>query len=181
MNTILPGDHLIIKREFGEIPRGTVVMFRYPEGSERYVSRVIGLPGETIQVRGRSVCINGLELPEEKVLVRIDDDWADSAKLEEKSTQGSGPYRVYYIHTDEEMATVDPAGDFGVAAPLHIPEGQYFLMGDNRENSEDSRYRGLVPRELIWGRASMVYYSAFRERSTGKETTRDERTFTKIH
>lgn len=53
-------------------------------------------------------------------------------------------------------------------------------MGDNRENSEDSRYRGLVPRELIWGRASMVYYSAFRDRLTGKETTRDERMFTKI-
>lgn len=66
MNTILPGDHLIFKREFGEISRGAVVMFRYPDGSQRYVSRVIGLPRETVHVRGRSVYINALELPEEK-------------------------------------------------------------------------------------------------------------------
>lgn len=59
LNTIVPGDHLVVNRSFGEIERGRIVVFQYPGDSAYYVARVVGLPGETIQLRGMSVYING--------------------------------------------------------------------------------------------------------------------------
>jgi signal peptidase I len=70
-NTIIPGDHLVVKKRwFGEIERGDIIIFSYPgESSYRYVSRVVGRPGESIEVRKRAVYINGRELPESRVTV----------------------------------------------------------------------------------------------------------------
>ena len=178
MNTILPGDHLIVGKTFGEIPRGSVVVFAYPGDSTRYVARVMGLPGETIEVRDRSVYINGAELSEEKILVKRDD--APRNKLEETSASGSGPYKVFYNDMGEEPLIDEPSGGtFGIASPFRLGDGQFFLMGDNRDNSQDSRFRGSVPRDLIWGTVSLVYYSSFRDES-GQEHIRSERMFTKI-
>jgi signal peptidase I len=181
MNTILPGDHIVVNRTLGEIRRGTVVMFQYPSDSARYISRVVGLPGETIQLQARAVYINGQELPEERVIVRADYSTIVD-EFEEISVESAGPYRVYYSHhADQQSAVpedVDP-NTFGIATPFRIADGEYFLLGDNRDNSQDSRYRGSVPRSLIWGTASLVYWSSFRDNAR-EEHVRTDRLWKKI-
>ena len=181
MNTILPGDQLVVYRSSSDIVRGSVVMFQYPDDSNRYVARVIGLPGETIEIRQRAIYINGEELPEEKVLVGPEFTTL-MERLQEISVESFGPYRVYYTQRADAESIEVPAAEaanFGVVAPFRIGDAQFFLLGDNRDNSEDSRYRGPVPRELIWGTVSMVYWSAFRD-SNQEEHVRSDRVFHKI-
>lgn len=166
-NTIFPGDHLLIHKLFGKPGRGDIVIFQYKKGSDTFVSRIIGLPGEEIQLRGKAVYINGNALDEQRVMVEPTDD--PYGPLKEISSEGSGPYRVFYTkHSfDETEAPEVPDGDFGTGTPFRIPADNYFILGDNRDNSEDSRYRGPVPLELIWGKPSIIYYSV-------KEPLQDE-------
>ena len=171
-NTIIPGDRLIVNRAFGAIDRGRLVVFQYPDNSTYYLSRVIGLPGETIQIRGRVVYIDERPLDEQRVTAK---ETGVYDPLVELSREGKGPYKVFYTRTDEEHSDVDfPfAGD----TSFRIPPKSYFVMSDNRDNSEDSRYRGAVPRELIWGSASVIYYSA----RIPDEQIRRERIFKRVH
>jgi signal peptidase I len=183
-NTIIPGDHLVVKkRAFGEIKRGDIVVFKYPKDtSVKYVFRVVGLPQETIEIRGRIIYINGKELNEERVTVRPDYGF-DPDGLQELSTEGSGPYRVFYFSREEGdesgMPSDSDAGDFGASAPFQIPANEYFVLGDNRDNSDDSRYWGTVPRALVLGKPTMIYWSAHRDRE-GNESIRWNRVFRKI-
>ncbi|MGQ0763241.1 MAG: signal peptidase I [Acidobacteriota bacterium] len=162
-NTIIPGDHLIVQKLLGDVNRGDIVIFQYPDGSAvQYVARVVGLPGERIQARGYLVNVNGVPIPEQRVLVTPSDDLA--AVMEERTTEGTGPYRVFYYPHDTVNFSDEPVdAHFGVAEEFNIPANQYFLMGDNRDNSFDSRFRGPVPRELIWGKPTMIYWSSFRK------------------
>ena len=183
-NTVIPGDHLVVKkRAFGEISRGDLIVFTYPRDlSVHYLSRIIGLPGESIEVRGRFVYVNGAELPEQRVAVKPDnlDDPLDVGVLEELSTEGKGPYRVFYFSREEgdKFGMANP-GTFGTDGPFQIPANEYFVMGDNRDNSEDSRYKGTVPRSLIFGKPTMIYWSAGGDK-TGNQTVRWERIFKQI-
>ena len=173
-NTIIPGDRILIKtRAFGKIQRGDVILFNYPEDSVTYVARVIGLPFETILVRGRSVYINGKELPEQKIFVRTSDTLKPEA-LEEASTEGEGHYRVFY----SEGELVDSEAPFATTEPFQIPENCYFVLGDNRDNSLDSRFRGPVFRDAVIGKTTMIYWSSNNE--TGNEEVRWERIFAEI-
>lgn len=159
MNTILPGDQLLSYRLLGGVSRGDVVVFKYPGDEASYVARVIGLPGETIQLKGKLVYINGTVLEEQRVLVESSDNM--HLPLKELSTEGSGPYRVYYVKprfAEDEMSE-ETSGDIATETPFQIPNESYFLMGDHRQNSYDSRYRGAVPRNLIWGKCSLIYVS----------------------
>ncbi len=184
-NTINIGDQLLVNKFIfapgpplpflpqREIRRGDVVVFKYPgnplnpEGDRRpdnipyrtnYVKRVIGMPGDTIEVRGEDVYINGNLLPETKVAVAnasVGEEPALEA-LNSPPPGGEGDYRIYYdvdgsVSSDERYALE--------GEPTPVPEGHYFVMGDNRDNSADSRVWGFVPRELIVGRAMMVYWS----------------------
>lgn len=155
MNTIIPGDHLLIHKSFGEIERGDIVVFQFPEDSTYYLKRVVGLPGETIQLRGTTIFINERPLDEQRV--KAEEGFSFESPLKEVATEGKGPYRVFYTNAFD--APSSGGGDFGTNAPFKIPNDCFFLMGDNRDNSEDSRYRGPVPRELIWGKPSIIYYS----------------------
>jgi len=124
-------DALLAKRD---VRRGDVVVFRFPGNPDKdYVKRVVGLPGETVEVRERTVLIDGAPL-DESAYVHF---------------QGAGP-------EDPEFglrATRRPWG------PEKVPAGQLFVLGDNRDNSNDSRYWGFLPRELVKGRALVVYWS----------------------
>ena len=119
-----------------EIRRGDIIVFRYPlQPDTDFVKRVIGLPGDTVEVHDKVVSINGKPMAEPYVDPRRSDDLSAAAAA-------SGAVSVARS-----------------VRPVHRPEGQYFAMGDNRDRSSDSRYWGTVPRSMIKGRAFMVYWS----------------------
>ena len=151
-NTIIPGDVLLARRFSREPKRGQVVMLQYPGDNTYFLGRVIGLPNETVEMRGMNVYINGnMRVNEVRVLVESTSHY--DAELKEHSTDGTGRYKVYYEVGGTEVVPESVLG------PHQVPPGHYFLMGDNRDNSYDSRYRGPVPRELIWGEPFVIYYS----------------------
>jgi signal peptidase I len=180
LNTILIGDHLLVNKFiFGQdglmldkftphrpIRRGDVIVFKYPnEPTTNYVKRVIGLPGETIEVKGNHVFIDGKELPEQYVQANrsLHDENAPLEIVSTKPAPQGAKYKVYYSNeVDEPEPDTEKTmlgQKFAVGAPFKIPENSYFAMGDNRDNSQDSRYWGIVPRDHIVGRAWVVYYS----------------------
>jgi signal peptidase I len=144
------GDHIVVNKfiygpvgtpwmklfPLRDIRRGDIIVFRYPLQPETdFVKRVIGLPGDTVEVRDKKVSINGKPLIE-----------------------------PYVIHKDQTVYPLQPAlpepyrsrDQFG---PYTVPPDSYFAMGDNRDRSSDSRYWGTVPRSMIKGKAFMVYWS----------------------
>lgn len=196
-NTIVVGDHLLVNKFIfapgpglpvlpqRPIRRGDIIVFKYPGNPfnpERdrqddnipfkvnYVKRVIGLPGEEVEVRGLKVYVNGQPLPEHVIVV--DGDFADGNQkaplriIEEEPRQGNELYNVYYFDRtveavrDGNRAGVSPDFHFAVdGKPVKVPENSYFVMGDDRDNSLDSRAWGFVPRDLVIGRAMFVYWS----------------------
>jgi signal peptidase I len=188
-NTIYVGDHFLVNKFIfapgpvlpflpqREVRRGDIVVFKFPgesiprEGIVRYktlfIKRVIGLPGETIQVKGPNVYINGEVLPEYRVETldpQRGNDKAELKRLEYPARRAGEPYTVYYTPETLSKRDGDAADAFSgfknaVAEPFKIPEGHYFMMGDNRDNSADSRVWGSVRRDLIVGRAMFVIWS----------------------
>ena len=176
-----------------DVERGDIIVFKYPgfpENKEKkpdaggppykinFVKRVIGLPGEKIEFRDNQVYINDQLLPEHRVTAdapvlrngREDDQSALITKTEEPNQNGV-KYSVYY--SEDTMEAVEtgvykPSGDYGVEGKAFVvPENSYFVMGDSRDHSLDSRYWSVVPRELILGRAMFVYWSCDRAASNG--------------
>ena len=167
---LLIGDHLLVNKlvyspSFGPledtllgkkaIKRGHVVVFKFPEDPARdFIKRVIGLPGETVEIRDKQVLIDGVPLNE--------------------------PY-VHFL--EPPLHPGDP--EFGLRiegrgdnwGPRVVPPGMLFVLGDNRDNSKDSRYWDYLPIDQVKGRALMVYwsYEASREeyRRTGMDWVRD--------
>jgi signal peptidase I len=181
-NTIVPGDHLVVNKVVRKVERGDLITFRWPKDQTTlFVSRVIGLPGETIEVRDQKILIDGRELNEERVMVKQDLN-PDFDKLEEVSTSGSGPYRVFVSSLggrDASRYLPPQENTFGIGTPFRIPENQYFVMGDNRENSYDSRFWGTVPRDLITGKPALIYWSA-KENQAGENKVRWDRIFARV-
>jgi len=174
-NTIIAGDHLVVHKLLGGINRGDIVVYRSPGNEEYYVARVIGLPGESIQSRSKFIYINGRALDEERVMVEAEHNGYDP--LTELSTEGAGPYRVYYTQRASGDEEQDDSGDFAVTTPFQIPADSYFILGDNRDNSYDSRYRGAVPRNRIWGKPSIIYFSVTMPNG---DAIRSERIFKRV-
>lgn len=171
-----------------DIRRGDIIVFKYPGNKVRpendrrrdppiipyqinYVKRVIGLPGETVEFRNNQVFINGQLLPEHRVIgdpPNPDDDQSALVVRQFEDKTSDETYDVYYSRRSMEAVqagrTLSRAGyEFGVEGKLmKVPENSFFVMGDSRDNSEDSRYWGFVPRELIVGRAMFVYWSCDR-------------------
>jgi signal peptidase I len=138
--TLLVGDYIMVDKSAyrGAVPqRGDIVVFLYPPDERRtFIMRIIGTPGEVFQVKDRQVFINGQAIPE-----------------------------PYIVHVAPANA---PPGSCGYAygcEPMRLPADSYFMMGDNRDNSEDSRFWGFVRRERIKGKAVSIYWSWDGERN----------------
>ncbi len=143
--TLLIGDHLLVTKfnygvklpllrytliPFGNPKRGDIIVFIYPEDrSKDFIKRMVGLPGDTIEIRDKKVFINGLL-------------WSDA--------NGT--------HVDHLVipGAVQPRDNFG---PVTVPEDSFFVMGDNRDESYDSRFWGFVRQQDILGKALIIYWS----------------------
>lgn len=173
-----------------EIQRGDVIVFKYPgnklhpemdraHGASatpyqvNYVKRVIGLPGETVEFRDNQVYINGTLLPEYRVIGDSPKPDSALAVSEFEEREPDDKYTVYYSKRTMDAVRngqrVSRQGyEFGVPGKVTVvPPNSFFCMGDSRDESEDSRYWGFVPRELIVGRAMFVYWSCDRAASDG--------------
>ena len=173
-----------------EITRGDIIVFKYPgnklhpENDRRrnppiipyqinYVKRVIGLPGETVEFRNNQVFVNGELLPEHRVVGDAPDDQSALTTREFEPRQADQKWDVYYSEDTMDFVRTGrnlmrPGYEFAVQGKtMKVPENSFFVMGDSRDNSEDSRYWGFVPRELIIGRAMFVYWSCDRGASNG--------------
>ncbi|MHA1598893.1 MAG: signal peptidase I [Alphaproteobacteria bacterium] len=142
---------------FSEPERGDVAVFRKPsDTSTDYIKRLVGLPGDTIQVTGGILQINGKPVERR----RVDDYMVDNG-------YGSTRRITRYIETlpgGRSHAILESNGDnaFADNTPVFtVPEGHYFAMGDNRDNSRDSRFAdvGYIPRENLIGRAEVMFFS----------------------
>lgn len=145
VGTLVPGDHLLVNKfvfgtqipftdtrilKFKEPSRGDIIVFKYPEDPKRdFIKRIIGVEGDLIEERDKVLYVNG------QVIIE-----------------------PYVIHADPTMRpfNLDKRDTFG---PIQVPKGKYFLMGDNRDYSYDSRFWGFVDREDIRGKALIIYWS----------------------
>ena len=142
----------VIVAHTGDPRRGDVVTFFSPQDGMRLIKRVIGLPGDTIEMRGKRLYVNGAVASYEE-LGLADEPLAPrgvKALHVEEDTAGNR-------HEIQWLARRGERDDFG---PLTIPADHYLMLGDNRDNSEDSRWFGLVPREKLIGRAVRILVSA---------------------
>jgi len=166
--TILEGDRVYVNKvaydlkipfttrhiaEWSNPQRGDIVVFFSPYDGQRLVKRVIGLPGDLLELRTNTLALNGHAvaydpLPDQKLATLAPADRRDrSFAAEDLPGQ---------THTVAAIPAVQARRDFG---PFRVPAGQYFMMGDNRDNSFDSRYYGPVERKRILGRATAVALS----------------------
>lgn len=147
--TLKIGDHILVNKfiygvklpyarttliPLGSPERGDIIVFKYPEEPDKdFIKRVIGIPGDTVEIRKKQVVVNGTPLQQD-----------------------------YGMHTDSNIipGRVNRRDNFG---PVTVPEGAYFVMGDNRDNSYDSRFWGFVDESSIKGEAFIIYWSWDRE------------------
>ena len=173
----LPFDAPLIKgRVLADLPeRGDVVIFKHPIDHVDYIKRVIGLPGDKIQLIGGVVHINekpvGLERTSDFVLPITPDGHCTEARFAQRLADGSFacvyPRFIETLPGGKRHAILDfEMRDSDNTPPVVVPPGRLFLMGDNRDNSEDSRFPavagagvGLVPVDLLVGRASFLFFS----------------------
>jgi signal peptidase I len=170
--TILGGDRVFVNKlaydlkvpfttwhiaEWSNPRRGDIVVFYSPKDGQRLVKRVIGLPGDTVELRNDQLIINGQ---------RVEYAPADP----EMAAQLSGIERERGILATEELPAsphtvmaINGISAMRTFAPVQVPAGRYFMMGDNRDNSFDSRYFGTVARGQIVGRATSVVLSLNKE------------------
>jgi signal peptidase I len=177
--TLLIGDFIIVNKytygirlpvvnkkviELNSPQRGDVMVFRYPpEPSQDYIKRVVGLPGDKLEYRNKKLTVNGKEVLQEKM-----SDYQDPQRLivtpQFSEVFGAASHRI--LIEPEAPAFIRHFTDFpyrqncsynAEGVDCVVPEGHYFMMGDNRDNSMDSRFWGFVPDENIVGKAVFIW------------------------
>lgn len=175
-HTLLVGDFLLVNKQifapagglgrmllpYRDVERGDIVVFHHPD-PPLLIKRVVGIPGDRIRIEDRRVSVNGQLL---------DEPYA--AFEPTSSSLDNFPSRVYTdpnINPDwwRQMQKLTHNGE------LVVPAGMYFVLGDNRNHSEDSRFWGLVPRQAIVARPLVIYFSLRRPSSTDVQQASDDR------
>ena len=135
--TLLVGDHVVVDKSayaFSEPKRGDIAFYRFTEHPQTiFMKRIVGMPGETIEIRNREVFVNGKKIDE--------------------------PY-VQFLRPSTDGRFTDGAFNGDSVAPTVIPADAYFVLGDNRDNSADSRFMGPVQRRQFLGKAKTIYFSS---------------------
>jgi signal peptidase I len=172
--TILEGDRVVINKlaydlkvpfttvrlaQWSHPERGDIVVFFSPADGIRLVKRVVGLPGDTVAMRENRVFVNGVALNYEALPPEMSAGLTESEKEEHTFAAEDLDGRSHAIMVSSRLRSIESF------APFTVAEGQYFMMGDNRDNSRDSRFFGAVPRKSIIGRAEAVAFSLDRTRS----------------
>ena len=162
-NTLLIGDYLLVDKfrygggslldfvmPYRPVKRGDVIVFRYPiNPTQHFVKRVVGIPGDHIRLVDRKAYVNGVPLQEPYVRYTslVHDVFRDEfprLNLSVAGLEGSWWLQMQKLVEDGQLI---------------VPEGHYFVLGDNRDESLDSRYWGFVPRENVIGRPLLIYWS----------------------
>jgi signal peptidase I len=204
MPTLLDGDFIIVNKyayglrlpvinrkviPVGEPQRGDVVVFRYPrDPSVNYIKRLVGLPGDHVEVRSDRITINGqpvpfkiiapyndgcyinMQLAEEHLGAHVHQSMLCPVPLFPSTVTPAGcnrsESRGYYCGTDNGSAAEALLGE-GPAFETTVPAGSYFMMGDNRDNSEDGRAWGFVPEDNLVGKATRIWFNWDLKRTGG--------------
>ncbi len=167
MPTLLTGDFILVNKfgygirlpvtdtkilPIGEPERGDVVVFRYPrDTTQDYIKRVVGLPGDVVEYRNKVLKVNG-----QVVAAAPEGSYAGVGSGREMT---GAEHLIEQLGEVKHSILVDPRiqrGSLGEGS-WTVPEGHYFVMGDNRDNSEDSRYWGFVPEKNLVGRAFFIW------------------------
>jgi len=132
--------------------RGDIIVFKYPENPNiDFIKRVIGLPGDTVEVKNDIVYLNGKPITRTPAGI-FNDNGSHVKAYYEYIPRSNGKIYRYKV-----MEIIDGEGkDFG---PVTVPENHYFVLGDNRDNSRDSRFWGFVPDNYLIGQAFVIYFS----------------------
>jgi len=177
--TLLVGDFILVNKfnygirlpivntkitEGRPLQRGDVVVFRYPKDeSVDYIKRVIGLPGDTVEYQDKQLTINGKPVPETPLPDYLDEERLGYAKQFEENLDGrknailNNPAVPPFIVGAEDYPYRDNCTYNARGVICKVPPGNYFMMGDNRDNSADSRYWGFAPDKNIVGRAFFIW------------------------
>jgi signal peptidase I len=166
--TILEGDRVFVNKvaydlkvpfttwhlaEWSAPQRGDIVVFYSPKDGTRLVKRTVGLPGDTVEMRDDELIINGEKVTYKSIAEDLLQDVAPADRANSVYASEALPGRSHLVAGIPELPAMRSFG------PMQVPAGCYFMMGDNRDNSYDSRYFGVVRRSRILGRATGVVAS----------------------
>jgi len=166
--TIVEGDRIFVNKlaydlkvpytiwhiaEWSSPQRGAIVVFPSPVDGTRLIKRVVGIPGDSVEMRNDQLIINGKKVEYEPIIQQKD----------KNVSLGKTTNQHHYIEnlsdTQHQVMFLPQRSAIRSFGPLIVPDGKYFMMGDNRDNSADSRYFGFVDRSLIIGQAKFIVIS----------------------
>lgn len=167
--TIIEGDRILVDKEAyglripfttirltegGDPQRGDIVIFPSPKDGMTLVKRVVGLPGDSVEMRNEQLLINGVATDYTAALNVADADLPQATRAQDHRY-----VTEHFVERPHSIMVLPQRAAMRSFGPTVVPPRQYLMLGDSRDNSEDSRYIGFVPRESIVGRAFKVAYS----------------------